>query len=127
MRGRVLTASIISCKLKRVSMHKERVMKKKPKLHNPFRWSPRRLMLSLGFVVAVLSALALSAFGGSQLPNPLNSPDPSGVLSTFNTAGGVDISNPFFQSLGTNGRTCGSCHVSSTAWTISPPEIQERF
>lgn len=100
-------------------------MKMKP--HNPFRWSPRRLMLSLGFVVAVLSALALSAFGGSQLPNPLNSPDPSGVLSTFNTAGGVDISNPFFQSLGTNGRTCGSCHVSSTAWTISPPEIQERF
>src|SRR5262249_9305838 len=99
MRGRGLTGSIRSCKLEPVSLHKEKVMKMKP--HNPVRWSPRRLMLSLGFGVAVLSALALSAFGGSQLPNPLNSPDPSGVLSTFNTAGGVDISNPFFQSLGT--------------------------
>jgi len=75
----------------------------------------------------MLSVVAITALAASLLPNPLNSPDPFGVLSTFGTKGGVDPSNAFFQNLGTNGRTCGSCHVSSTAWTISPPEIQERF
>ena len=39
----------------------------------------------------------------------------------------LDFSNPFFQSLGTNGRSCVSCHVASSAWTITPSEIQSRF
>jgi hypothetical protein len=64
---------------------------------------------------------------GSHLPNPLHSSDPTGTLSTFSTAGGIDRSNPFFQNLGTNGRTCGSCHVSNDAWTVTPPDIQARF
>ena len=34
----------------------------------------------------------------------------SGKLRTFTTAGTLDFSNPFFQSIGTNGRTCNSCH-----------------
>jgi len=29
--------------------------------------------------------------------------------------------------LGTNGRACASCHVSSDAWTITPPDLQARF
>ncbi len=39
----------------------------------------------------------------------------------------LDFSNPFFQSLGTNGRSCSSCHVASSAWTITPAELQQRF
>jgi cytochrome c peroxidase len=54
--------------------------------------------------------------------------DPSGVLRTITLDGSVlDLSNPFFQSLGTNGRSCASCHVASTGWTISPVEVQDRF
>ena len=102
-------------------------MKTNPTFRNLFRRAPRRSFLALSCAVAGLSVAVFSAFGGSHLPNPLNSPDPSGVLSTYSTAGGVDISNPFFKSMGTNGRTCGSCHVSSTAWTISPDEVQDRF
>ncbi len=34
---------------------------------------------------------------------------------------------PFFQSLGTNGRTCGTCHVASEGWTITPAGMQARF
>lgn len=63
----------------------------------------------------------------STLPNPITSPNASGTLSTFSTSGPIDVTTPFFQNLGTNGRTCNSCHVSSTAWTISPPEVQARF
>ena len=87
----------------------------------------RRWWFVAGIVMTVASVAALSAFGGSHLPNPLNSPDPSGVLSTYSTAGGVDPGNPFFQSLGTNGRSCGSCHVSTDAWSITPDHLRDRF
>jgi len=32
--------------------------------------------------------------------------NPTGAARTISTAGPVDRSNPFFQELGTNGRTC---------------------
>ena len=38
--------------------------------------------------------------------------NPSGYAATFSTTGFIDRDNPFFQNLGTNGRTCGTCHVS---------------
>src|SRR5256712_7840932 len=83
-------------------------------------------------ITSVLSVLmivftSVSLFGGKLLPNPLYTPDPTGVLSTYSTAGGIDINNPFFQSLGANGRTCNTCHISSSAWTITPADVQAKF
>src|SRR5438309_1620294 len=88
---------------------------------------PRRWLLRGGLLFVMLVGLAASIFAGSSSPNPLNSTDPSGTLSTYSTAGGVDQSNAFFQNLGTNGRTCGTCHVARDAWTVIPPDIQARF
>jgi hypothetical protein len=34
--------------------------------------------------------------------------------------------NPFFHNFGTNGRTCGTCHVENQGWTITPVEVQKR-
>jgi len=84
----------------------------------------RRTSLLIIFAAA-LASFAFTARG--TLPNPIVSSDGSGTLSTYSTTGPIDVSNPFFQSLGTNGRTCNSCHVSTTAWTISPAEVQARF
>jgi hypothetical protein len=53
--------------------------------------------------------------------------DGSGLLGTLNLNGRTDHGNPFFQSLGTNGRSCASCHVADQAFTISPPDIRTRF
>lgn len=53
--------------------------------------------------------------------------DPSGVQRTISTAGTIDFSNPFFQDLGTNGRTCFTCHRPAEAWTITPGGVRERF
>src|SRR5580765_7780094 len=39
----------------------------------------------------------------------------------------IDEGNPFFQSLGTNGRACVTCHQPSAAMTITPPQIQAVF
>jgi cytochrome c peroxidase len=86
--------------------------------------------LSWSFAGAML-ALALSlAYGppASGQYSVLDTRNPSGVLRTISTDGDrLDFSNPFFRSLGTNGRACASCHVASSAWTITPSELQQRF
>lgn len=53
--------------------------------------------------------------------------NPSGYAATFSSTGSVDLSGPFFQSLGTNGRSCGSCHQPADGWTVIPSHIQQRF
>jgi hypothetical protein len=39
----------------------------------------------------------------------------------------VDPTNPFFQSLGTNGRTCNTCHIQASSWSFTPADAQARF
>src|SRR6266481_497440 len=53
--------------------------------------------------------------------------NPTGIAATFNIAGPIDLDNPFFQKLGTNGRSCDTCHQASDGWTVTPPHIQARF
>ena len=59
--------------------------------------------------------------------DPMTTRDASGWLRTINHAGAIDTTNAFFQSIGTNGRSCASCHVQSAAWSITPLELQARF
>ena len=89
------------------------------------RWTSR--LMQCGLLLAALAALRMGTEAGTQLPNPLVSADPTGTLATYSTAGGVDLSNPFFQNFGTNGRTCKSCHVSSEGWSITPAGLLTRF
>jgi cytochrome c peroxidase len=53
--------------------------------------------------------------------------DSTGAVATFNTHGRIDTRSTFFQSLGTNGRSCATCHVAEQAFSIAPPQIRERF
>lgn len=79
--------------------------------------------------LAVFATIAAAwAADGQMMPNRLPFPNASGLLETYNTKGGpIDLSGPFFQSLGTNGRSCASCHRPAQAWSISPIEVQRRF
>jgi cytochrome c peroxidase len=65
--------------------------------------------------------------GHDKLPNPLTLLDSSGMIQTFSTNGGIDTGGAFFQSLGSNGRSCASCHLPDQGWSVSPPSIQLRF
>ena len=53
--------------------------------------------------------------------------DPTGALQTVNANGRTNTNGAFFQSLGSNGRSCSTCHVADQAMSMSPPQIQERF
>ena len=39
----------------------------------------------------------------------------------------ADADNPFFQELGTNGRSCVTCHRPAQGWSITPAELRDRF
>jgi hypothetical protein len=80
-------------------------------------------------IVALSGAIvtARRAGGRDTLPAALSFSDGSGVLTTVTAGGGFDESNPFFAALGTNGRTCASCHRPAQAWSITPGELAARF
>jgi hypothetical protein len=54
--------------------------------------------------------------------------NPTGVsrIASVNGAA-IDENNPFFQSLGSNGRACVNCHQPSAAMGITPRQIQQVF
>ena len=65
--------------------------------------------------------------GGPGIPGMAGFADPGGVVSTVSSSGGIDLRGPFFQNLGTNGRTCFTCHQFSDAMTVSAAHVQARF
>ena len=55
-------------------------------------------------------------------------PDPSGAVATLQPNGPtITAKNAFFQDLGTNGRTCFTCHQPQDGWTISAEHARDRF
>src|SRR5258708_5212736 len=83
-------------------------------------------ILSLGYIASLLLAAFLPAAAGAHDAESTLSVDPSGVLQTIN-ASSNNPKGAFFQSLGTNGRSCSTCHVTDQAMSISPPQIRQRF
>jgi hypothetical protein len=51
----------------------------------------------------------------------------SGVAVTISTNGFIDRRNPFFRELGSNGRSCVTCHVPEQGWSMTPRGLRERF
>lgn len=76
-------------------------------------------------VLAFASAGAIAA--GIILPNLKHFKDPTGAVATYNTGGNIDESNAFFQGLGTNGRTCATCHQPDQAFSLSAKGVREVY
>ena len=43
------------------------------------------------------------------------------------TARPITSNNAFFKDMGTNGRTCFTCHQPQNGWSVTPADIAERF
>ena len=55
----------------------------------------------------------------STIPQRAMDADPSGIISTYQRNGDTQTSsNAFFENLGTNGRTCFTCHQTQTGWSV---------
>jgi len=87
---------------------------------------------TLRLATQLTAALFATAVAGHDdaprtMPNMLPVPNASGFAATYSTAGAIDLTNPFFQSLGANGRSCASCHQPDDAWTVTPGRLRARF
>jgi hypothetical protein len=85
-----------------------------------------RTLTSIALTVAVLG-IARTAPASGNGPNLFGFANPTGISRTYNVRGATDFDNPFFQSLGVNGRACSSCHQPAEGWTITPSDVQARF
>ncbi|MDN5864324.1 MAG: hypothetical protein L0I62_03790 [Gammaproteobacteria bacterium] len=89
--------------------------------------------LAVMATTAVLSCAAPVAAGEAAMAqrqenhDPLITPNPHGKLRTWVPGGEIDTSNAFFQILGTNGRSCNTCHQLVAAWGTSVARIGQRF
>jgi len=83
----------------------------------------RGIGLWLGILITALCATAQS-----DLPDLFPFPNGSGLLQNHNTANKpIPLTGAFFQSLGTNGRSCGTCHRPAEGFGISAAEVNLRF
>src|SRR5579864_66258 len=73
----------------------------------------------LRWVVALAVLTSGAAIADVYLPNLFPFLDLTGFSATNSTTGSVDLSGPFFQSLGTNGRSCVTCHAPSDGFGLS--------
>jgi cytochrome c peroxidase len=80
-----------------------------------------------GNPAVLLCAVFFANAGAHDLDGVSISNDPSGALQVININGRTNTNGAFFQSLGTNGRSCSTCHVADQAMSISVPQIRERF
>jgi len=90
-----------------------------------------RTTLRLLRVPALACALGVCAAADAGEPPVVASMLPvandSGFAATLSTLGPIDLTGPFFQSLGSNGRSCASCHQPTEGWTITPEGVKARF
>jgi hypothetical protein len=95
-----------------------------------------RLRIALHYVrkgrkwILAAAILGLTTVASAaMLPNLFPFLGPTGVISIYNTNGPIDESsnNPFFHSLGTNGRACGTCHLASDAFGLGVRSIRQKF
>jgi cytochrome c peroxidase len=90
----------------------------------------RRGILCAVLVPAAI-LIAIAVVRGQQLsfiPNGVFFPNPGGASQTYSTInGGIDLTGPFFESMGTNGRSCATCHQPSDGMSVSAENVERRF
>jgi hypothetical protein len=82
-----------------------------------------RALCSLGGLLVLGNASAQS----TAAPGLVLTPDRTGTTGTYSVAGPIDTGNPFFKSLGANGRSCSTCHLTTQGMSFTPDHAQHLF
>jgi hypothetical protein len=83
--------------------------------------------LCLAILATVIIATTATGQETQTNPNGVLFPNPNGASKNISSTGVIDLANPFFQSLGTNGRSCATCHQLSDGMSITPANVSQRF
>jgi cytochrome c peroxidase len=76
-----------------------------------------------------VSAIVVLGAGliGATVPQYFTAGNPHGTVGTLVTGEPVNVNHAFFRALGTNGRTCATCHVPEEGWSIRAARVRARF
>jgi len=92
-----------------------------------------RLAISAALVGAAM-LVGIAAVNGQFpyfrdfIPNGVLFPNPNGASQTFSAnSRGIDLKGPFFQSMGSNGRSCGTCHQPGNGMSVAASDVELRF
>lgn len=95
---------------------------------------PRQRIMVAALVLCLASMVGNSAAIGQEngfipfIPNGVFFPNPDGASQTYSSSGkGMEMTGPFFQSLGTNGRSCATCHQPKDGMSVSALSVELRF
>lgn len=107
------------------------------RLHKSSAAARHRRGLMLAALVMGAMFMALQGARGQQspfarlfsfIPNGVFFPNANGASQTYSSnGGGIDLTNPFFQSLGTNGRACATCHQPGDGMSVAAASVGLRF
>lgn len=86
-----------------------------------------RFRLACALVALAVGLAPAGARGKDDVPPEVSFHDDTGTVQSVSTTGPMDFLTPFFQSLGTNGRACATCHVPSDGWGLTPATAGARF
>ena len=82
----------------------------------------------LAWLFAIGTAGALICASAAPAPDDVVvARDPTGLIATVSASGAFDGHNPFFRSLGANGRSCGTCHLPSEAMSFTPAHARALY
>lgn len=84
--------------------------------------STRRAIQTVALASFLGGATAIAA---TQRPTP--APNSAGFALTIAAGSRINREGPFFKSLGSNGRTCNSCHREEAGWSFTPETAQALF
>jgi cytochrome c peroxidase len=77
------------------------------------------LLLLAGCAAVAPNTATVTTVVTDLLANLTPYSDATGTFATYSTAGSIDESTAFFQPLGTNQRTCGTCHQPAQAMSLN--------
>jgi cytochrome c peroxidase len=77
-------------------------------------------------VITAAGGLLATAVAAVSAP-PMNYMDLGGVVTTLRTNNTFVGLNPFFYALGTNGRSCGTCHNPANGFGLTPVQAKYRY
>jgi hypothetical protein len=90
-------------------------------------WLSGALCATAAAAVGLVLGSGSTTRASDRPSNQFAVPNANGVNVTLTTAGSFDLANPFLQDIGTNGRSCVTCHQPTDAWTVTPAGLQRRF
>ena len=84
-------------------------------------------LLLLGCAAVAPNTSTITTTAAAILANLTPFSDTTGTLATYTTAGQIDESTAFFQPLGSNQRSCVTCHQPSQAMSLNAASVSALF